>query len=397
MSEPRSASPRPEASAFEQVRLLIEARRPHDALAHAEEGHRQSPGDPDLTAAVGWALLATGDASGARTWTERALALDPANAWVHNLRALAILNGAGKPKEARDAATNAVHQDPQNESYLYTLVRACLASRDRSGAERAADAIRQAAPASHLRPLADALIELDRGRVYLRREYSIGGLIAVGFLTRGVGLAVLAIGWLIHVARRAPHLRRADSLLNEALRLRPGAASVRGVAAEVLRLRFRFAQSVDSELATAAIDAGLVDAEQLATSIARRTTAVILVGWASWVLVVAVTDGFIDSHPPVAAMGLVLAAGVATAIFRFDRWQSRSLPKRLTQSVDRRWLQPTAAAVAAAFLLLAGMSYLGDDMDHPARGYHLASLVSSPIAVLCALALAARFVRSRVN
>ena len=397
MTDPRPASPRPEASAFERVRLLIEARRPHDALKLAEDGLRQTPGDPDLTAAVAWALLATGNASAARTWAERSLALDPASGWVHHLRALATLNGAGKPKEARDAATRAVQVDPQNETYLYTLVRACLASRDRSGAEQAADAIRHTAPASHLRPLADALIELDRGRVYLRREYSVGGLLAVAFLTRGVGLVVLTIGWLIHVVRRAPHLRRADNLLNEALRLQPGAASVRSVASDVLRLRFRFAQSVDYELATAAIDAGLVDADQLVTSIARRTTVVILAGWASWVLVVAIIDGFVDSHPPVAAMGVVLASGLAVAVLRFDRWQTRSLPKRLTRSVGRRWLQPTAATVVAVFLFIAGSTYLGDEVDHPARGYHLASLVSSPCAAFCAVALTARFVRSRIQ
>ncbi len=395
MTEPGSASPNREASALERVRLLIEARRPHDALKAAEEGLRRSPADPQLTAAVAWALLTMGDAPAAREWTERALALDPENGWVHNLRALAILRGAGKAQEARDAARTAVRQDPQDEQYLYTLVHACLRCRDRTGAEDATRAIREIAPASHLRPLAEAVIELDRGRVALRRRYSVGGLVAVAILTRGLGLVVLAILWLIHVVHRAAHLRRADTLLHDALRLQPNDTSVRSLASEVLRSRFRFAQSVDYELATAAIDAGLVDADELATSIARRTTSVIILGWASWVVVIAVVDSFVDAHPPIAAIGLILAVGVAVTIFRFDRWQTQSLPMRLTRSVDRRWFRLAGAAVAAVFLLVAGSTYVGGEVDDPARGYHLASLVSAPVAAYCAAAMGMRFVRSR--
>ncbi len=396
MTEPGSASPNREASALERTRLLIEARRPHDALKVAQEGLRRTPADPELTAAVAWALLTKGDAPAAREWTGRALALDPENGWVHNLRALAILHGAGKAKEARDAARTAVRLDPQEE-YLYTLVRACLACRDRPGAQEAARAIRQVTPASHLRPLAEALIELDRGRVAFRREYSVVGLVAIALLTRGLGLVLLAILWLIHVVHRAPHLRRADTLLHDALRLQPNDTSIRRLASEVLRLRFRFAQSVDYELATAAIDAGLVEADELATSIARRTTGVIILGWASWVVVVAVADSFVDAHPPIAALGLILAAGVTLATFRFDRWQTQSLPMRLTRSVDRRWFQSAGAAAAAVVLLVAGFAYLRGEVDHPARGYHLASLVSAPAAAYCAAAMSIRFVRSRMH
>lgn len=397
MSDPRTAPAGSAESAFERVRLLLEARRPQDALRIAQDGLAHSPGDPDLVAAVAWASLEMGDASSARSWAEYSLGFDPANSWVHHLRAIAILDGAGKPEEARSAVSDALHGDPHNPSYLYTLVRACLACRDRQGAEQTSLALQQSAPASHLRPLAAALIELDKGRVYLRREYSAAGIIAVGILTRGAGLVILAVAWLVHVIRRAPHLRRADGLLNEALRLRPDAASIRTVASEVLRLRFRFAQSVDYELAAAAIDTGLVDADELAQSIARRTTAAILTGFVSWVLLTAIIDNFIDAHTPVAAVGVALAISAVLAVGLFHWWQTRNLPKRLVSNVNGRGLQPAAAAAAATFLCLAGSAYLDGDVDHPARGYHLASLVSAPIAVLSAVSLIMGFIRSRVR
>jgi hypothetical protein len=395
VDEPGAMSNRAEAAAFERVQLLIETRRPADALRVAQEALRNSPADPTLTAAVGWASLAAGDVSAARTWIERALALNPNEGWIQNLYAHALLNEPVNAAEARTAAQRAVELDPHDASYLYTLVRACLSAKDRTGAEQAATAIRRTSPGTHLGPLAEALIELDRGRVYRRTRYSVGGVIALVVLTRGLALLVFGIGWIIRAMRRAPHLRRADALLHEALRLRPDSAPVRSVASEVLRLRFRFAQAVDYEVAAAAIDAGLVDGDELVTSIARRTAGFIGVGWFCWIVTIVIVDRFVDRHPPVAVTGLFLALTLVAAISRFERWQTRSLPTRLVRDVRARWVQSAAAGLSSAVLVLAGSAYLGGDGDDGARGYQFASLVSSPIAVVCALALTARLIVSR--
>jgi tetratricopeptide (TPR) repeat protein len=393
MTDTAGAAPDPSSAAFERIRLLIDARRPSDAIQVAQAALRSDPGDPRLTAALGWALLASGDAPGARSWVERSLGIDPDQAWVHNLRAMALLSGAGKPEEARSAAAAAVARVPAEPSYLYTLVRACLACRDRAGAQATAGALARTAPASYLRPLAQALVELDKAGVYGRRRRSAGVLVALIVLTRGAALVIGGVWWIVHLIRRAPHLRKADVLLREALSLQPTAGAARSVAADVLKLRFRFAQAVEHELASAALDSGLVDAFGLAADIARRTAGAILGATAAWVFIVALADSVVSSDLAMGVAGLSLGALAVGFVVRFDRWQAYDLPPRLGRDAHRRWPPVAAAAIPTVWLLVAGLAYLDD--DEAASGYQLASLVTTPVVILGTAALVLRFLGAR--
>ncbi len=390
------AQPSPDGSALRRVQLLIDAGRPHDAMDVAREALREAPDDPDLVGAMAWALLAAGDAHAARTWAERSLALDPANGWVHDLRARALLKGAGSAEEAREAAEQAVWEDPHDPFSLYTLVRASLQCNDRTGAAHAAATLRRTAPGWHLGPLAEALIELERGRVDLDREpIPFLALVALGIFTGGTGLVVLGILWAIRALRRAPYLRRADALLHEVLRLEPENAAVRALASDVLRLRFRFARAVDYEVAAAAADPELVDAKEFTASIARRTTGVVVAGWVTWIFVIGFADELVASRQLVAGGGLLLAVAVTTAIFLFDRGQTLRLPQTLVRRTRRCWFQPVATALAAATIVFVGSKYSGGQHHHLPEDYYLAGVVSSPVAVGCAAVFAARFLRAR--
>lgn len=389
-----AADPGTGASAVTRVMLLLDANRPQDAMQAAREGLRSDPSDATLMALMGRASFAQGDAQGARAWAERALSLTPDTAWIHDLRARAILDGAGNPAEAFAAASAAIHADPEGDSYWFTFARACLENGDRRGAEQAVELLRESSPDSVLGPLAEALVELDRGRVYFQRRISPLRLAVLAVITQGTGLVLLGIWWVIHAVRRTPHLRRADALLHEALEMNPGAASIQVLAAHVLNLRFRFAQAVDYELAAAAIESGLVDADALARTISRRTTTLAVLSLLIWVMTVALLDRPIESDALVALVAVGMAVVFVIAGFVFDRWQTRGLPALLLRNVRSRWPLPAVVCVAAVWVVLAGVSY-PIDPQQPARGYHLASLVIAPLIVAFAVALVVRFLAAQ--
>ncbi|WP_205865568.1 hypothetical protein, partial [Mycolicibacterium porcinum] len=140
--------------------------------------------------------------------------------------------------------------------------------------------------------------------------------------------------------------------LMEALRLDPGDAFTHRVAAEVAQYRFRFIRAVDSTLASAAIDANMVNATELARGVVRRTTAITAVTFGAWFALV-LTLHSVGTHPVVASIVdtvLVIAAG-AGVIWLYAE-QTKRLPHGVQRLVQRRWGLPAAILVIAAWLAL---------------------------------------------
>ena len=370
---------------LEQVRQLIGAGRPQDAVRVAHEAQAQSPADARLGAIVAWTHLATGDAASARAWSEWSLGQDPAPAWVLDLRARALLTDAGTPAEAHAAALDAARAAPDDPQVLSTYARACLVSWDRDGAEWAAAALRRVVPDSDAGPLAEALVEMQRGQG-IRLAWSRPQLLVAGVVTQGVGFLILGIGWIVLAVRRAPYLRRADALLREALGRRP--ASDRSLASDVLGWRFRYAPAVDRDVTAAALAAGAVDGRALATAIAVRNATVMLAGGAAWVGIVAGVDALVAADAPIAALGVLLTTALAIGAIPFDRWQTRTLPPGLRRAVRAQWPPAAVAAAATVFLVSVGVTYRPGDANAAAPGYLLAALVSAPLALIATLVLA---------
>lgn len=335
--------------AAEKVRVLLDLDRNEEAAQAARAGLQSDPNSAELLGLLASALQADGHAREARRWSERSLAIDPNQAWVHDIRARAILNGGGKPKEAVESASAAVRLAHTRAYYRYTLTRAQLKAKQRKAAQATAESIRTVAPASSLGPLSEAIVEIDRAKFL--RIGPVWAVVAV-VLTRGAVLIFWAIWWLYAYFRRRGPLRRADAHLMEALRLDPGDAFTHRVAAEVAQYRFRFIRAVDSTLASAAIDANMVNATELARGVVRRTTAITAVTFGAWFALV-LTLHSVGTHPVVASVvdtALVIAA-VAGVIWLYEE-QTKRLPPVVLSLVQRRWGLPVMMLVLAAWLAL---------------------------------------------
>ncbi len=376
----------PPGVVLEQVQNLIATRRTQDAARVAFEAHALDPEDAMVRGAVGWAVLADGQPDVARSWLEWSLAADPHQGWVHDLRARAILQGAGEPREAIEAAAAAIHEDPEDPDALMTMVRASLTSGDRVGAAHAAAALRRVAPASILAPLAGAYLALDRGGVYRRRTYGLA-LVVITFVTRGGALLVIGAWWAVHAVRRAPHLREADALVREALHRDPTSGEARLLLADVLRLRFRFASAVEGDVATQAIDAGLVDAADLAGSIARRTAIAGLAAAVTWFFVVTLTAAAGASEDVVVGIGLGVAAGGLAGLVVFEGWQTASLPRLVRARVAGDiWPALLGLAVTTATGAWGAQAIWGEGADPSSRPVFLAALLVTPLVAAATVA-----------
>ncbi|MUL50039.1 tetratricopeptide repeat protein [Mycobacterium sp. CBMA293] len=369
------------ADAVEKVRILLQLDRDSEAEQAAIEALRHDPNNPILLGMLAIAMEAQAFSTDARGWAERSLSIDPRQAWVLSVHARAILSGAGTPQEAVQSAYAAVQLDPGDASFRYTLTRAYLKANQRAHAQATAESIRAVAPASPLGPLAQALVEIDRVRFY--RPNPVWAVLIV-LLSRGLALLVMAIVWLFHFLRRRAPLRRADAYLLEGLRLDPGNPHTHAVAAEVARMRFRYVQSVDSTLALAAMDSGMVDANQLSRGIARRTSAVAFAAFAFW----AVWLPFLNAagHTVAAVAGTVLAISGCAGVAWLDREQTKRLPPGVLRLVRRRWILPATLLAIAAITGLAGFASLGFP------GVAIPTLVTMALALTgVVLAICARF------
>jgi hypothetical protein len=216
-------------------------------------------------------------------------------------------------------------------------------------------------------------VELDRAR-FLRINPIVGVVVVVA--TNGLALVLWAIWWLVLVARRVGPLRRADALVLGALRLDPGNPGTHALAAEVAQSRFRYVQSVDASLASAAIDTGLVDADELAGKIVRRTCLAALAAFVFW-LVWTFIFSMHASEYVTGTAGIVVGLAAVAAVAWLDREQTRRLPAGMLQRVRRRWGLPTTASTAAAYAIFIGINTLDSSTGLAAS------------ALVCGLAVAA--------
>ncbi|OMC32562.1 hypothetical protein A5740_12845 [Mycobacterium sp. GA-1841] len=339
--------------AAEKVRILLELDRNEEAAQAARAGLQSDPNNAGLLGLLASALYAKGQMREARKWSERSLAIDPHQASVHDIRARAIINGAGKPKEAVESATAAVKLAHTRAYYRYTLTRAQLKAKQRKAAQATAESIRTIAPASSLGPLSEAIVEIDRARFL--RIHPLWAVMAV-LITRGAVLIFWAIWWLYAYLRRRGPLRRADAHLMEALRLDPGDAFTHRVAAEVAQYRFRFIRAVDSTLASAAIDAHMVDPTELARGVVRRTAGIAAVSFVFWCVLLLSTLSFIPSAVATAVLGTALVVAVAAGVVWLYEEQTKRLPPGVLRLVRRRWGLPATALVMATWLFIVAAS-----------------------------------------
>ncbi|WP_066897169.1 tetratricopeptide repeat protein [Mycolicibacterium houstonense] len=338
--------------AAEKVRVLLDLDRNEEAAEAARAGLHSDPNNAELLGLLASALYEGGHAREARKWCERSLAVDPNQAWVHDIRARAILAGAGKPKEALESASAAVRLAHTRAYYRYTLTRAQLEAKQRKNAQSTAESIRTIAPASPLGPLSEAIVEIDRAKFF--KINPVWAVVAV-VLTRGLVLVFWAIAWLYMYVRRRGPLRRADAHLVEALRLNPGDAFTHRVAAEVARYRFRFIRAVDSTLASAAIDAHMVDATELARGIVRRTSVIAVITFVFWCVLLLSTLSLIPSAAVTALLGTALVIAAAAGVTWLYEEQTKRLPPGVLRLVRRRWGLPVTALVMAGWLsIVAG-------------------------------------------
>ncbi|QFS91109.1 hypothetical protein FIV07_10125 [Mycobacterium sp. THAF192] len=348
--------PPPAEVAIQKAQTLLDIGRNRDAAMIAWEGLRSEPENPALMGLVAWALQADCRHSEARQWAERSLSFDARQAWVHDVRARAILDGTGTPEQAVESAFTAVRLDPSSTVNRFTLTRAYLQAGMPAEGESTAHAIRRSDPESELGPLAEAMVEIDRAR-FLRLRPILAGFAVV--VTNGLILVVWGIWWLVLAAKRAGPLRRADSLILEAVRLDPGNAATHAAAAEVAQMRFRYVQSVDSSLAAAAIEAGLVDADELAAKITRRTCLAAIAGFAFWYVWTTALSAY-TSETAAGVSGAVIGLAALGAVCWLDRVQTRRLPGGLLRRVRRRWGLPVVASAVALLCLALGVGLVLD-------------------------------------
>jgi tetratricopeptide (TPR) repeat protein len=333
--------------AAEKVRVLLDLDRNEEAAHAARAGLQSDPNNAELLGLLACALHADGYVHEARKWAESSLAIDPHQARVLDIRARAILNGAGKPKEAVESASAAVKLAHTHAFYRYTLTRAQLEAKQRKAAQSTAESIRTVAPASPLGPLSQALVEIDRAKFL--NVGPVWAVVAV-VVTRGAVLLFWAIAWLYMYFRRRGPLRRADAYLMEALRLNPGDAFTHRIAADVARYRFRFVRAVDSTLASAAINAHMVDATELARGIVRRTSVIAAVTFVFWcVLLLSVLEA-ITAPVVTAILGTVLVITASGGVTWLHEEQTKRLPPGVLRLVRRRWGLPATVLAMAAWL-----------------------------------------------
>jgi tetratricopeptide (TPR) repeat protein len=372
-------------AAAERARALIDVGRHCDAANAAQDGLRSDPTNPELMGLIARALYQDGHPGYARGWAERALAVDPQLAWVHQVRTWSILDGAGHPQEAAASAWTAAQLNPGSANLMYDLCRACLAVRDLAGATWAAEQIRRIDPTTPQGPLAAALVEI--GRVRTLRLKPVPAVLVV-ILSHGAVLAIWGLWWLALRANRIGHLRRADGHVKDALRLAPGSAGVHKVAAVVANLRLRYADSIDRELAAAAIDSGEVSADELVTGISRRTTVLSVATFAVWLtwilwLQVGVWHRF-ESSLVAGVIGGALGWAATGVVCWFYRAQTRNLPPVLSARVRQDRSLAACAGVLAVILVVSGLAAV---VAHITHGFGIACLITAVPVVAGSLRL----------
>lgn len=377
-----------------RARALARVRRHEAAIELLRRVAHQHPGDSRVLTVLAEICLDAGDPTAAEQWSRNALGLDPTNVGALKVRAASLVGMGGREADALDLARQAVVASPDDPAARYTLVRAQLASRRRDDARKTAQQIRQVAPWSPYGPVSEALVELDASNIRRRGRLPVVAIVVFTLFTSGAFLLYVAGSWVVHAVRRAPHLRRADALIQDALAMAPDSPQLHALSAEVLAARFRFMRSGDREVAVATLDIGLADADALASEISRRTSIVAVVAFFAWVGVVAVAGDLIAADPVTAAIGVLLACVAIGGIVGIESWQTARLPRGVVRNVHGRWPLLAVAGGAIAWLMVVAPNAL-DGEQAGATGYHFACLWTLPVMVVATSALAIRTWRAR--
>jgi Flp pilus assembly protein TadD len=119
---PASGQPDP-AAAFQRADMLVELRRPEEAVALLRAALADHPGRCDLWGQLAMALLTADRPSEAYAAAQRRLELAPHNEWGYRLASLA-LTGLGRRRDASEAARSSVRLAPHEWRAHARLARA---------------------------------------------------------------------------------------------------------------------------------------------------------------------------------------------------------------------------------------------------------------------------------
>lgn len=373
---------------------LLDLHRPDEAIEVLGEALRVAPHHARAMAVVGLAHLAADRRPLAREWCERAIGADPADPWIHHVRAIVLLGEDGRAADAVWSAGQAVRAEPESTAYLLTLARAHLSAGDRAAASDVAARLRRVDPAGTAADLAETYIALHRSDALHRGPLPLRVVVATTLLTSGLVLPWYAAAWVVRNARAAPHLRRADRLLSRLLQEDPGDVALLRARADVLDRRLRVVGSVRAELSAASADVRSADAAGLARRVATRTAWSIVVALGAWVLVVASLDGAVTDDRVVAAAGGLLGLAAVAGVAALEHGQALLLPPPIRARLHRRWSPIAAAAGAAAWTTLLAWEHLRTDGASETGGYQLAGLLVAPAVLAGLVVLLVRAVRS---
>jgi tetratricopeptide (TPR) repeat protein len=378
--------------ALERVQAWRDAGRAAEALAEVQAALASFPDDALLHAVRSSLLVELARPSEAIAAAERAIALDPESGYAHTARARALLVAGTDPAAAAESAATGARLEPTDHAH-YLLALALVEGGRAGEARQVAHTLRSQWPHSSLGPLVMSHLAMGQVRRLKWRSWPV--VVACILASRGLALPFFGVRWAIISARNQPHLRRADQHLREALALDPHDADVRVMAAEVLRMRFRFVRAIDYELSAAALQAGLVDARELARGIARRLTIGIAASFFGWLLVVAAAFDILLPTRTAGVAGGVLALVAVAGLITFRRAQVGMLPNPLRRTVVGHVAPLLTAGVAIWWLSTPAGSYL-DGGDGP-RGYWLASLLALPSVAPGCLLLLTGFLRAHLR
>jgi hypothetical protein len=264
-------------------------------------------------------------------------------------------------------------------TYQYTLYEAARVSGEPRLAAEAAAEVRRLAPTSSAGVIAEAQLALDHGN-RRRFRWAPGHAAAIILVSFGSVLLPMGVMWTVGRYRARRHLRAAEALVAEALRLDPSSAGAQLLAAEIERARLRTGRSVDHQLSAAGIDAGAVPADRLIRQVATWLATATGTAWIVWLLVVDTVGDAVASRPAAAAVGVGLAVLTIAGVEQIGRRRSVPLPRPIWVDVHAHPAVLIAAGVVVVVLGFAGSVWFTHGAEEP-TGYHLAALLSVPLAL----------------
>jgi len=300
---PASGQPDP-AAAFQRADMLVELRRPEEAVALLRAALADHPGRSDLWGQLAMALLAADRPSEAYAAAQRRLELAPHNEWGYRLASLALtglgrrrlaphewraharlaraLADEGRLREAWDAGVRAVELAPDEPEAHMAIGAVAMALRGWPMAEQAYRHVLALEPGNAAARNNLALVTLHRGEVagaasgfadavatdprveVARRNLEVAVRVAIARLLRWQLLAAivsyleLASTALVPAAAALAAGALVGLALVARLRWRALPASVRHFARSLVRSRKRFGLTVLAALAGYAALAGAV-------------------------------------------------------------------------------------------------------------------------------------------